>query len=172
VRDGLELARDYKLPPFIHDVISQHHGTSLVTYFYAQQLDGGSRSDGSLEHRFRYDGPKPSSAETSIIMLADVVEAAVRSLPKPSLNSIEQLVSRLVAEKIEDGQLDNCPLTYGDLEQIKRSFVHTLMGQLHSRVEYPELEERIDSPDRNLREADAPSAAQVSEGAAFLRLGS
>jgi putative nucleotidyltransferase with HDIG domain len=137
VRDGLELAREYDLPQTIADFIPQHHGTALMSYFYHQALERGEVLD---ESAFRYEGPKPQTPETAILMLADAVEAAARSLTKPTPDRLEEVVRRLIREKLEDGQLDECRLTFRDLDRVAAAFVRILTGILHPRLEYPDLE--------------------------------
>ena len=137
VRDGLELAREYDLPQTIADFIPQHHGTALMSYFYHQALERGEVLD---ESAFRYEGPKPQTPETAILMLADAVEAAARSLTKPTPDRLEEVVRRLIREKLEDGQLDECGLTFRDLDRVAAAFVRILTGILHPRLEYPDLE--------------------------------
>ncbi len=138
IRDGVELAREWGLPEPIIDGIREHHGTGLVTYFYHQALgeQGPSRA---LEEQFRYEGPKPRSRETAILMLADGVEAASRTLLKPTPDQVEKLVRNIVQGRLADGQLDECDLTFRDLEKIIQAFTRTLVGMLHSRVEYPSV---------------------------------
>jgi putative nucleotidyltransferase with HDIG domain len=136
-KDGLELAREYKLPPLICEMMSQHHGTGLVRYFYSQAA--GEGANGSLlEQQFRYDGVKPRRRESALLMLADAVEAASRSLSKPTPGRIESMVDEIIAEKLSDGQLDESELTFKDISRIRDSFVRTLTSMLHARIEYPE----------------------------------
>ncbi|MDR7486519.1 MAG: HDIG domain-containing protein [Armatimonadota bacterium] len=137
VRDGLELAREYGLPQAVADFIPQHHGTALLTYFFHQALERGDPLD---EAAFRYDGPKPQTRETAIVMLADAVEATVRTLNRPTPDRLHEVVRRLIREKLEDGQLDECGLTFRELDRIAAAFVRILSGMLHPRVEYPDLE--------------------------------
>ncbi len=140
VKDGLEIAEREKLPPIIRAFICEHHGTSLIKYFYHQQC-AGDDSDAApgLEDQFRYGGPKPQSRETAILMLADSTEAASRSLEKPTLGRIEDLVRKIVTAQLADGQLDDCDLTQRDLRGIQSAFTRLLSGMLHSRIEYPEM---------------------------------
>jgi putative nucleotidyltransferase with HDIG domain len=138
VRDGYEMGRELRLPPPILDGIREHHGTGLVKYFYHQAL-GENTPSTELEQQFRYDGPKPQTKETAILMLADGVEAASRVLVKATPGQIEDLVNRLVHERLADGQLDECDLTFRDLETISQLFIRTLTGMLHSRIEYPKV---------------------------------
>jgi hypothetical protein len=137
VRDGLELAREYDLPQAVADFIPQHHGTALMTYFYHQALERGDMQD---ESAFRYEGPKPQTPEAAILMLADAAEAAARALTKPTPDRLDEVVRRIIREKLEDGQLDECGLTFRDLDRIAQAFVRILTGILHPRLEYPDLE--------------------------------
>ncbi len=137
VRDGLEYAREHKLPESVADFIPEHHGTSLITYFYHQAKERGDTVD---EDGFRYEGPRPQSRETAIVMLADAVEGAVRALKQPTPDRIEQVVRRIIREKLEDGQLDECDLTFRDLDTIAATFTRLLASMFHPRVEYPDLE--------------------------------
>lgn len=136
VKDGLELAQRHRLPQVIKDIIGQHHGTTLLTYFYNQALEEAKEKK-VVEEDFRYVGPKPQTKEAAIVMLADTVEAAVRSLGKPTPNRIEGMVHRLIKERLHDGQLDECDLTFRDLSAIAAAFVKVLAGIYHSRIEYP-----------------------------------
>ncbi len=137
VKDGLELARQYKLPQVVADFIPQHHGTSLMLYFYHRALE---QQDGPVDPAaFRYDGPKPQSKEAAIVMLADAVEAAARSVQNPTPERIRELVRRIVRERLEDGQLDECDLTFRDLQRIEDAFTRLLVSMFHPRVEYPEV---------------------------------
>jgi len=137
VKDGLELARQYGLPPVILDFIAQHHGTSLVTYFYHKALEMGN-ADNIKEEDYRYHAPKPQSKEAAIVMLADNVEAAVRSMTAATPDKIEGLVRKIIKERLQDGQLDESALTFKDLDLITAAFSRILGGIFHSRIEYPE----------------------------------
>lgn len=137
IKDGLDIAREHKLPKIVLDLIAQHHGTSLVQYFYNQFADELDPST-AVEQQFRYPGPKPQTKEAAIVMLADSVEAASRTLVKPTPAKIELIVNRVIAEKLRDGQLDECQLTFQELSGITSSFVRALMGTMHARIEYPE----------------------------------
>lgn len=139
VKDGLELAEKYKLPKPIKNIIGEHHGDSLVKYFYnLAQVDDCEDIDESF---FRYIGPKPTTKESGIIMMADSVEAGVRSLIKPTLGDIDKMVTKIIKDKIDDGQMSNCDLTMRDLDEIKKSFIKVLGGMFHNRIEYPEINE-------------------------------
>jgi len=137
VRDGLDLTKEFGLPQSVADFIPQHHGTSLITYFYHQAVQ---RGDGAEEEAFRYEGPKPQRRETAIVMLADATEGAVRAMSRPTPDRIEQIVRRIIREKLDDGQLDECDLTFRDLDTIAQTFARVLSSMFHPRVEYPDLE--------------------------------
>ncbi|HOW42737.1 MAG TPA: HDIG domain-containing protein [Candidatus Omnitrophota bacterium] len=138
IKDGVDLARKNKLNPRIVDFIQQHHGTSLVYYFYRRALEKLEDDKQVQEEGFRYPGPKPATKEIAVVMLADSVEAATRTLKSPNSDSIKELVHKLINNKFIDGQLDNCDLTLKDLERIATVFVHILSGIYHSRISYPE----------------------------------
>ena len=142
VKDGAELAKKHKLPQAIADFIAQHHGNTLIYYFYQRALEKVTDEAQLKEEDFRYPGPKPQTKETAIVLLADAVEAASRSLSKPTPARIEGVVRKLINNKFIDGQLDECELTLKDLNKIAQSFVRVLTGVFHSRVEYPEAEEK------------------------------
>lgn len=137
VKDGLELAKHYKIPKVIQDIIEQHHGTSIVKYFYITAKNSSENPEEVLEEDFKYPGPIPLSKEAGIVMLADSVEAAVRSISEPSQIKIENMVNNIFKSRLEEGQLDGCDLTLKDLSLIKQTFMKTLMGIYHQRIEYP-----------------------------------
>ncbi len=137
VRDGVELAREYRVPEPIVNFIREHHGTTLIRFFYEKALDQDN-GEGVEESDFRYDGPRPQSKETAIVMLADASEATVRTLKNPSPQSIEQVVRRLIKERLEDGQLDEANLTLKELDIIARTFTRVLTGVFHQRIAYPD----------------------------------
>lgn len=150
VKDGIELAHKYKLKDIIVDFIEQHHGTSVVYYFYRKAFDNKPEDEELNIDDYRYSGPKPQSKEIAITLLADTVEAASRSLPNPTPASIRGLVDKVVNDKFLDNQLDECDLTLHDLHKIKDSFVRNLMAIFHTRVEYPEMiNENIEGKKRN-----------------------
>ena len=145
VRDGVEMARQHRLPVIIQDIIGQHHGNSLISFFYQQALENKGKDKQQVkEDQFRYDGPPPQTKEAAIIMLADTVEARVRSLPKPVISRVEALIRKVIKEKLNDGQLDECNLTLKELDQIGDSFVNIMTGIYHSRIEYPEKDLRAE----------------------------
>ncbi len=137
VRDGMDFAREAKLPQAISDFIEQHHGTSLAKYFYNRALEE-DREGTVSEESFRYEGPKPQSKEVALVMLADTVEAGIRSLKDPTPARIKNMVRLLIKDKFNDGQLESCDLTFKDLETISDSFCKILEGVYHKRIEYPE----------------------------------
>jgi putative nucleotidyltransferase with HDIG domain len=160
VKDGLELADQYRLPRPIRDIIAQHHGTSLISFFYQQALAGCEAHTPVLEQQFRYSGPKPQSKEAGIVMLADAVEAASRSLSRPTPARIESLVEHIIQEKIADGQLDECSLTFSEIHKIQEAFCRLLVAMLHSRVEYPSSA-AVTHADYDYQPAATPSEAVV-----------
>jgi len=137
VKEGLEMAKQYKLPKVIRDIIAQHHGTSLVSFFYNQAcMEEGTDAVSSDIESFRYDGPKPKFKESGILMIADSVEAASRSIEKPTLTKIEGLIDKIISDKLNDFQLEDCPLTLQELGQIKRAFLDVYKGIYHTRLDY------------------------------------
>ena len=136
IKEGLELAKKYSLSPVLWDFIQQHHGKSLVYYFYRRALEGKEENQEVSEEGFRYPGPKPNTRETAIVLLADSVEAATRSLKDPTPDKIEETVRKVINNKFIDGQLDECELTLKDIEKISSVFAKILSGIYHSRVNY------------------------------------
>jgi putative nucleotidyltransferase with HDIG domain len=140
VKDGIELAQAHRLPIRVCGIIAQHHGTSLITYFYHQAM-GDGKSDPILEQHFRYEGPKPHSREAALVMLADTVEAASRCLDSPSPSRLTNFVHDLLEMRRADSQLNESDLTFRDLAQIEEAFVRTLSAIHHQRVDYAEAKE-------------------------------
>jgi putative nucleotidyltransferase with HDIG domain len=136
VKDGVEMARRYKLPKPVIEIIQQHHGESL-TYFYHKAKAEGNGEE-VAEEVYRYPGPKPKTKEAALVMIADCVEAASRSIPNPSPSSISDLVEKIIEDKLEDGQLDECDLTMKDLHEISESMKRSLMAMMHGRIRYPD----------------------------------
>ncbi|MGI6526211.1 MAG: HD family phosphohydrolase [Caldicoprobacterales bacterium] len=148
VTDGLELAKKYKVPAVIQEFITEHHGTTPVVYFFhkARKQENG---EPKLED-FRYPGPRPRSRETAIVMLADTAEAAVRSMTEHTPDKVEALIRKLIREKLDDGQFDDCNLTLRDMNTIATTFTGVFSGIFHERVKYPNVnlkEERADKKD-------------------------
>ena len=137
VKDGLEMAKEHNLPKVIQDIIVQHHGTTLVKYFYYMAKNNSENPEEIKEADFRYPGPIPQTKEAGIVMLADGVEAAVRSIKDPTQGKIEEMVNNIIKDKLNDGQLDHCDLTLKDLDKIRKAFLNTLNGIYHRRIEYP-----------------------------------
>ncbi len=140
VNKGIELAKKNNLPQDVIDFIPMHHGTMVVSYFYekAKELYGGSKVD---KNDFRYPGPKPNTAETALLMMADACESAVRSMTDPDPKKVENMINNLIKMRVEDGQLDDAPVTLKDIKLIKESFFNILISQHHKRIRYPKQEE-------------------------------
>ncbi len=141
VKDGVDLARQHNLPEPIIDLIEQHHGTTLVEYFFREATRRGeSNPDAPVvqESSFRYPGPKPQTKEAGILMLTDAVESASRTLSDPTPSRIEGLVEALVEKRLHDGQFDECGLTLREIAEIRESLIKSLIGIYHGRVKYPE----------------------------------
>ena len=140
VKDGVELAKEYNLPTQLIHFIQQHHGTTLVEYFYHQARTQQSRDPGSAaiaEHQYRYAGPRPRSKEVAIVMIADAVESACRAMSDPTSSRLETLIHDLALKRLLDGQFDECDLTMRELHLIEKSMVKTLLGIYHGRIAYP-----------------------------------
>ncbi len=166
VKEGVALAKQYKLPKVIIDTIEQHHGTAKIKYFYDKALrqirqthlpfaqnvisDEISQEGEVEESRFRYEGPLPQSNEIAIVSLADSIEAASRSLKKVNINTINELIESICNEKFYEHQMDECPLTFHEIKLLKHAFAFTLLNMLHSRIEYPETSKNP-SPDASTR---------------------
>ena len=156
VKDGVELGREHKLPEMVVDFIASHHGTSLMEFFYRRAQEA---SEGEVdEAEFRYPGPRPHSNEQAIVMLADSVEAASRSLDKPTPKKLESLIDGIFASRVADGQLDESSLTFSDLATIKETFHALLCGIYHFRVKYPDQDEKEDASAKEAQPEPAPDA--------------
>ena len=151
-RDGAEMAQKARLPEAVIDIIAQHHGDTPVLYFYDRAVKQGGQVN--LDE-FRYEGPRPRSKEAAIVMLADTVEAAARAVPESTPEKISQLIGRLVRSKMEDGQLDDCDLTFADLSKACEAFLTVLIGVYHERVEYPNVTLPERQPDLKIPEPKA-----------------
>lgn len=177
-KDGLELARQYKLPETIQAMLLEHHGDSIMLYFYhsALEIEG---QDKVLKEQFRYMGPKPSTKESAIIMLADATESAVRSLKNPNIATIEEKIMQVIDVRLEDDQLSETPLTLHDIKVIASTFVRVLRGMQHHRIEYDEtiLEElsgkhadhnhKLSKIDASWSKPDEPSAIEKIQDTEF-----
>jgi len=172
VKEGVDLSLKHKLNPLLVDAIQQHHGTSLVGYFYqrAVQQQEDARLGGKImnlrdedipevrEESFRYPGPKPQTREIAIVSLADSIESASRSIERPTAQRIDDLVNDIIDARIADHQLDECPLTLDELRRIAESFRATLSSMMHSRVAYPARREPKDSKDAPLKRSEKSAA--------------
>jgi putative nucleotidyltransferase with HDIG domain len=167
VKEGVALAREHGLPQVIIDIIEQHHGTQMISFFYQQALEQHGEGEEIPAAQFRYDGPRPRSREAGIIMLADAVEATVRSLQKVTPQRITEAIDRLIRDRLEDGQLDECDLTMRDLRLIAETFATILKGIFHSRIEYPEAGNgsRPESPRPGLRRVPGKSEENLEHAA-------
>ncbi len=134
-KDGVEIAKENHLPSIIYNFILQHHGEGLASYFYNQAV-AEEGIENVKEEQFRYTGPKPNMKETAILMIADAVESAVRSLKTPSNEEIEQIIDKIIKERLNDGQFSDCPLTLKDLKVIATTFNRILRGMQHNRIKY------------------------------------
>lgn len=155
VPEGVAMARQANLPEQFIDIIKEHHGTTLVYYFYRKAVDlvGGDKS-GVDQTDFRYAGPKPRSKESAIIMIADTLEAASRSLEKITEESLTELANRLIREKADDGQFDECLLTFEELAMVKETLIKTLVAYGHSRIKYPK-KDNLSAKDEELLSSEA-----------------
>jgi len=141
VKDGADLARQHRIPQRIIDFIEQHHGTTLVEYFYRQAQKenvGNEENEEVSERTFRYPGPKPQSKEAAVLMIADAVESASRALKEPTSSRIQHLVDEIAMKKLLDGQFDECELTLKEIDRIKQSLVKNLNAVYHGRIKYPD----------------------------------
>jgi putative nucleotidyltransferase with HDIG domain len=139
-RDGVEMLKEHKIPKPICDIAQQHHGTTLLKYFYhkaLQKLDETGSQNEVAEEEYRYPGPKAQSKEAAIVGIADCVEAAVRSLRNPTIEQIDTMVEKIIKQRLDDGQFNECDLTLKELNIINITLRETLLGIFHSRIEYP-----------------------------------
>lgn len=136
-KDGIEIAKEYGLPQVIQNFIIQHHGEGLASYFYNQAVQEEG-AENVKEEQFRYPGPKPNTKETAILMIADAVESAVRSLKTPTTEEIENMINKIIVERLNDGQLSDSPLTLKDIKTIAATFLRILRGMQHNRIKYQE----------------------------------
>ena len=149
VREGLDLLRRYRLPRIFNTFVAQHHGTTVISFFYKKALE---ESESTEELNFRYPGPKPDSLESAVLMLADSVEPGSRTLQNPNPSNIRSLIDKVFDQRLHDNQLSNSPLTLRDLAVVANSFERTLTAILHKRIAYPTAEEiRSLRLDRNYR---------------------
>ena len=169
VKEGADLARQYKLPEAVIDVIEQHHGNSLINYFYQKAKE---KNEDLNEEEYKYPGPAPQSKAAALVMMADAVEAASRVLSDPTPARITNLVNRIINHIFLEGQLDNCELTLKDIQKIKQRFIYILTGILHKRIDYPGFDfskeegEAVAGADNQLPEADGAGRQPDKEGLA------
>lgn len=163
--DGAKLAEKYKIPNPIVDIIRQHHGNTMVAYFY-HKAKKGDNADTIKPEDYRYEGPRPSTKEAAVVMLADSVEAAVRSMVDRTEGKIEGLIRKIIKDKLDDGQLDLCNLTLKDLDSIARAFMKVLSGYYHEREEYPEMKLKENVKQRQQLQMTAPAAQTEQQEAA------
>lgn len=165
VTDGITMARASRLPPEVVEGIRTHHGTTLVTYFYRQAVNAAEEGQDVDERQFRYNGRKPSSKEMAVLMLADCCEGATRAAALNDRNltrdTLSDIVTGLIEDRVEDGQLDEADLTFRELKIVQETFIETLVGTYHPRIPYPDLKRPAMRPDEGRR----PDEARPAEGA-------
>lgn len=161
VSDGVKMAKEHNLPQVVIDFIQTHHGTSLIKYFYSRAQDQADNGEVE-ENDFRYDGPLPFTKEQGILLLADGIEAASRAMKDPNYNKLESLINRMVEDHISDGQLNNCPLTFRQIEIIKKAFLNILVGVYHSRIDYPG--DKKEKQKQREKDQQKPQKAAESDG--------
>jgi hypothetical protein len=153
VSDGVDLAQKYRLPLRLQDFIREHHGKTLTQYFYTQAQRSANQSEAVVEANFRYPGPRPRSKETAVVLLADTCEAAVRAIRPATREDLERLVRKLIDERVNEGELNECNLTFRDLQTIRDVFLQVLQGVHHPRVVYPEALKASENNPNNLGES-------------------
>ena len=153
VKRGVEKAHQLRLPQQIVDIIAEHHGNSVLQFFYAKAKE---KDDSVQPEDFAYPGNPPTTVESAVVMIADTVESACRTLDKPSVSRLDKFIQTLIQGKIDNHQLDNCRLTFGDLTKIREAFVQILAGYYHSRIKYPNQKD----PDAADREASGAEHSQ------------
>ena len=159
VRKGVEKARQLHLPQAVIDIISEHHGNSIITYFY----NSAKEKDPSLdEDDFRYPGIPPTTKESAVVMLANTVEAACHTLENPTSQRLDKFITMLINQKVENKQLDNCDLTFRDISKIKAAFVNLLTGYYHNRIKYQNQQDPDEAPAKT-EEASPDVAKEVKE---------
>jgi putative nucleotidyltransferase with HDIG domain len=162
VSNGVKMAREHDLPEAVIDFIRTHHGTSLIRFFYEKAIEKtDSEKDEVQQEDFRYDGPLPQTKETGILLLADGVEAASRAMKDPHYQKLENLINKMVDERVYEGQLSKTPLTFQDLRSIKETFLNILVGIYHSRVEYPA--DKQEKQKKKVREQGKSDGTPVEE---------
>ncbi len=170
VKNGIELARKWRLPQAVIDFIPEHHGTSVMEFFYHKALEDAENETVKVDD-FRYPGPKPQRRETAILMLADAVEAAARSLTKPTPGRIREITKQIVDRRLLSGELDESNLTLSDLARIREAFIPLLTGIHHQRIAYPNQRERQEREREPAREAAGPRPRESESEAEAVRPG-
>jgi hypothetical protein len=170
IEDGTKLAKEHNLPHNIMDFITMHHGTMHIGFFYEKAVRQKKNKVEVNENDFRYPGPKPTTKETAIVMLADGVEASTRAISEPTMDKIEANVDSLIKLRLLEGELDECTLNLRDLNRIKESFVKILTGVHHSRLRYPEQEKADTKPDEEISDAEKSKQSTPSEDGIEKRL--
>ena len=171
VKEGVDLARKHKLPKPIIEIINQHHGTGIISYFYHRALQSNIDKSGEIdEESYRYSGPKPQSKEAGVILLADMLEAEARTLNNPTASRIKSLTQNVINKNLVNGQLDDCNLTLRELNKIKDVFSRILTGMFHNRVEYPDEElinklkkERVQNESANKKQSETDDRSVQDE---------
>ena len=166
VKEGVELARKYRLGDTVSDIIRQHHGTGIIKYFYQRALESEDpKMEQVSESDFRYNGPKPQTREAGIVMLADIVEATSRSLKNPTPTRISGVIEQSIDNCFREGQLDECELTLRDLNAIGQAFQKVLTGLFHTRIEYPDQIGDADKKKAEARRQQAEAKKKQTDGA-------
>ena len=164
VSNGVKMAKEHGLPEVLIDFIKTHHGTSLIKFFYVKAKENADEEKDEIqEEDFRYDGPIPRTKETGILLLADGVEAASRAMKDPNYQKLENLINKMVDNRVYEGQLSKTPLTFQDLRVIKETFLNILVGIYHSRVEYPDKEGEGDKGKKSGREESQDDKFKVKK---------
>lgn len=154
VKDGKEMAKEYRLPAVLRQFIETHHGTTLVEYFYNEAMKRQNGDQPPRESEFRYEGPKPRTKEAAIVMLADAVEGAVRSLQEITPAKIDNIVHSIAMKRLQDGQLDECDMTLRELSRIEASMAKTLAAHYHNRIAYPEQKSSEEQSEQTAEDSD------------------
>ena len=160
VKEGIRLAKEYKLPQEVIDIIPQHHGTSIIAFFYHKAKEEDPKTT-LTDRDFRYEGPKPQTKEAGIIMLADSVEAVSRVLKEPTPASLRGMVRNITMKRFQEGELDECELTLKDLNKMNEAFLHILAGVFHTRIEYPSAKKEEESPPKEAKNEKPPEQSQT-----------
>jgi cyclic-di-AMP phosphodiesterase PgpH len=162
VKEGVDLAKQYKLPPVIIDIIRQHHGSAVITYFFQKAREQGQEN--LTEEDYKYPGPKPQTRVAALVMMADAVEAASRVLNDPTPARIAALVDKIINHIFLEGQLDECELTLKDISEIKRRFTYILTGIFHKRIDYPGFDFSNENLSKELSKIDKTKSSEDKKG--------